>query len=444
MNAIILSIGDELALGQTVDTNSANIAQQLSAVGCDVTQHRTVADDRVAIAAAMKDCAEEADVLIVSGGIGPTEDDLTRDALSDVLGVPLEIYPPALERLEAFFRKLNRPMPERNKVQALLPRGAASIDNPNGTAPGIRAEYARGAHDRLARRGALGRDPSIGPCTIFVMPGVPKEMKPMLRDHVLPFVRQRSGGAAILQKTLHTFGAGESTIAEKLGDLMTRGRNPSVGTTVSGGAVSLRINARFESVAKAQEEIDRTIQAVRGACGDLIYGEDGQSLAEAVAALLLARGGDANASNGVTVATAESCTGGLLAKMLTDVPGSSGVLQTRLDHLHQRREGIPTRRGQRHPRRQRRGERAGRPRHGRGRRRPRERKRRALDQRHRRPRRRHRNQTRWHRLHRLSHANGTDARTFQFPGDRDTVRDRAAKMALSMLRFHLLGKPMPM
>ncbi|HEX8340716.1 MAG TPA: nicotinamide-nucleotide amidohydrolase family protein [Tepidisphaeraceae bacterium] len=442
MNAIILSIGDELALGQTVDTNSAYIAQQLSAVGCDATQHRTVADDQAAIAAAMKDCAEEADVLIVSGGIGPTEDDLTRDALSDVLAAPLEIYPPALQRLEAFFKKLNRPMPERNKVQALLPRGASSIDNPNGTAPGIRAEYKRGAHDRLARRGALGRDPSTGPCTIFVMPGVPKEMKPMLRDHVLPFVREKSGGAAILQKTLHTFGAGESTIAEKLGPLMQRGRNPSVGTTVSGGAVSLRINARFDSVARAQAEMDDTVAACRAACGDLIYGEDGQSLAEAVAALLLSRA-DVAAGAPVTVATAESCTGGLLAKMLTDVAGSSayftqgwitytnaakesqlGVASATLvahgavseSVVREMAEGAAARAG------------AGvalsisgiaGPGGG--------------------------TETKpvGTVCIALAHAGGTDARTFQFPGDRETVRDRAAKMALSMLRFHLLGKPMP-
>jgi nicotinamide-nucleotide amidase len=275
------------------------------------------------------------------------------------------------------------------------------------------------------------------------MPGVPKEMKPMLRDHVLPFVREKSGGAAILQKTLHTFGAGESTIAEKLGDLMTRGRNPSVGTTVSGGAVSLRINARFESVAKAQEEIDRTIAAVRGACGDLIYGEDGQTLAEAVAALLVARGGDNAARGPITVATAESCTGGLLAKMLTDVPGSSAYFKqgwiTYTNDAKESELGVanatliangavsePVVRAM--------AEGAARrakadialsisgiagPGGG----------------------------TEAKPVGTvciaLAHVGSTDARTFHFPGDREMIRDRAAKMALSMLRFHLLGKPLP-
>jgi nicotinamide-nucleotide amidase len=268
------------------------------------------------------------------------------------------------------------------------------------------------------------------------MPGVPKEMKPMMRDAVLLFIRQRSGGAAILQKTLHTFGAGESTVAERLGVLMQRGRNPSVGTTVSGGAVSLRVNARFESAAKAQAEIDQTIQGCRQAMGDLIYGEDGQTLAEAVAGMLLTRGG-------VTVATAESCTGGLLAKMLTDVAGSSAYFSqgwvTYSNEAKQAQLGVspdtlaahgavsePTVTEMADGARGRSGATV------------------ALS------------------ISgvagpgggtdakpvgtvciALASGAGTTARTFHFPGDREMIRDRSAKMALSMLRFHLLGKPMP-
>jgi nicotinamide-nucleotide amidase len=299
MNAIILSIGDELVLGQTVDTNSAWISQKLASVGCDILAHKTVADDRVAIARTILEESPRCDVLIVSGGIGPTEDDLTRDALADAMGVSLELDQSWADHMQAFFTKLGRKMPERNLVQATVPKGASILWNHNGTAPGLRA--------------------TLGLTTIFVMPGVPKEMFAMFERDVFPFIRERSGGAVILQKTLHTFGVGESTVAERLGPLMTRGRNPSVGTTVSGGIVSVRINARFESLERAQVEMGATLAAARAALGSIVFGEDQQTLQDVVASLLREKK--------KTVATAESCTGGLVAKMLTDLAGSSEYLK---------------------------------------------------------------------------------------------------------------------
>jgi nicotinamide-nucleotide amidase len=177
----------------------------------------------------------------------------------------------------------------------MVPTGASLIWNHNGTAPGLAA--------------------TLGECQIYVMPGVPKEMKAMFTTDILPLIRKRSSGAVILQTTLHTFGVGESTVAERLGTLMMRQRNPSVGTTVSGGIVSVRINARFDSLDVAKTQLDATIRQCESALGDLIFGSDDQTLAEAVAKLL--RG------SRQTVTTAESCTGGLLAKYLTDVSGSS-------------------------------------------------------------------------------------------------------------------------
>ena len=429
MRSLILSVGDELVLGQTVDTNSAWMSQQLAAAGCEVVGHQTVADDQVAIEAAILDSCRRADFLIVSGGIGPTPDDLTRQALAAALGVELDLNAMWLETLRAFWSRRGSVMPEMNAIQARLPRGATMIDNPNGTACGIDAAYQ--SHDLKSV------------CRVFVLPGVPKEMKAMFAAAVLPVVAAAGDGAAIRSATLHTFGMGESAVAEKLGDLMTRGRNPSVGTTVANGIVSLRVNSRFGSVAEAQAKLDETVAACQGALGDLIFGRDGQSLPSAVLALM-------KTDRRVTVATAESCTGGLLAKMLTDEPGSSAhftqgwVTYSNLSKYE--RLGVPedvinVYGAVSEPVVERMANAA-------------------------------------RRLAKADYAlavsgvagpdggsatkpGGTvciclarvnpddklaslyQTRTFQFPGDRQTVRDRSAKMALTMLRYHLLGRPLP-
>ena len=293
MNAIILSIGDELVLGQTLDTNSAWLAAELATLGCGVRRHVTVADDRNEIAKAIRRAAEECDVLLVSGGLGPTADDLTRQAMSDALGQPLEINPIALSQLESFFQRRNRTMSASNRVQAMLPRGTNVLENTRGTAPGIAA--------------------TIGNCRIFVTPGGPEEMREMFRRLIAPRIAAEARGAAICSRVLHTFGLPESVIGEKLGDLMDRRRNPSVGTTVSQGLISLRINARFASRQEAMEELEKTDSLCREKLGSLIFGRDEQTLAEILGQMLA----------GKTISTAESCTGGLLAKLLTDVPGSS-------------------------------------------------------------------------------------------------------------------------
>jgi len=306
MQAIILSIGDELVLGQTVDTNSAWISQQLARIGCAVLAHVTVPDDQREIERAIADASARCDWLIVSGGLGPTEDDLTRQALGHVLGEPLELREDWLTELEKFFRSRGREMPASNRIQAMIPRGAMPIHNHAGTALGIDARLPRSS-------------PPGGFCRIFVVPGVPKEMKGMCEAHVFPAMRSAGGGAVILSRTLHTFGLGESHLAEKLGTLMRRDRNPSVGTTVSGGIVSLRVNARFNSAEEASQQLERTSRECYDALGQLIFGEDGQTLQQVVGDLLKGKS---------TVTTAESCTGGLLAKMLTDIPGSSSYFSS--------------------------------------------------------------------------------------------------------------------
>ena len=305
MNAIILSVGDELALGQTVDTNSAWLSSQLATVGFAVVRHVTVPDDQALIEDAVRLATGECDVLLISGGIGPTEDDLTRQALAAVLGVELKMNDEWLANLHEFFTARGRTMPETNKIQAMIPHGTKIILNTAGTAAGIEATYQSGDKKSI--------------CRIFVMPGVPKEMKTMFALSVMPFIKAHGGGAVILQRTLHTFGLGESHVAEKLGELMKRGRNPSVGTTVANGIVSLRVNARYENVDEAQREIGKTVAACEGKLGDLIFGSDLQTLPEVVGELLN--------KSGKTVTTAESCTGGLLAKCLTDISGSSNYFK---------------------------------------------------------------------------------------------------------------------
>jgi nicotinamide-nucleotide amidase len=421
MTAIILSVGDELVLGQTVDTNSAWLSQQLAAVGVSVAAHVTVPDDQKAIEQVIGESLGRCDVLLISGGIGPTEDDLTRQALAAVMGVPLERNETWLKELRKFFEARGRAMPESNAVQAMIPRGARMILNGAGTAAGIDAQWMSGDQKTY--------------CRVFVMPGVPKEMKAMFARDVLPHVREEAGGAVILSRTLHTFGLGESAVAERIPNLMRRGGNPSVGTTVSGGIVSLRVNARFPSPREARTQLEETAEAARAALGPIIFGQDDETLSAVVATALL--------QSKKTVTTAESCTGGLLAKMLTDTPGSSAYFtQGWVTYANDAKTGLlgvpaetlrehgavsePVVRAMASGARERAGADFG--------------------------------------LSisgvagpdggtpakpvgtvclALADAGGVTARTFNFPGDREMVRDRSAKMALTMLRFHLLGTDMP-
>lgn len=314
LTSVILSVGDELVLGQTVDTNSAWLSRELAGVGVDVVGHVTVGDSREGIAGAIRHAVAHVDWLVISGGLGPTEDDLTREGLADAMGVELVRDEGALATIRGYFDAIKRPMPPRNETQAFVPRGAKMIPNSCGTAPGIAATIERGG-------GAV--------CRVVVMPGVPKEMFAMWRISVMPELARVTsgggggggGGAVILSRTLHTFGMGESTVAQRLGKLMERGRNPSVGTTVSQGIVSLRINERAESAAVAKAELDEVCRQCVDAMGLLIFGQDDETMGQVVARML--RGEKRADGRTVRVTTAESCTGGLLAKMLTDEAGSS-------------------------------------------------------------------------------------------------------------------------
>jgi nicotinamide-nucleotide amidase len=291
--AAVLSIGDELVLGTTLDTNGRTVSEALREAGLDVVEHRTVRDDRAAIAAAMRDLAASCDVLVSTGGLGPTDDDLTRDALNDLCdgGAPMVEDPQSRADLEAWFAGRGRAMAAINLRQAMRPRGARAIRNPGGTAPGLAAR--------------------IGACRTWCLPGPPREMVPMLEGDVLPAVRP-AGAPALAKCTVGTYGLGESSLAERLGVRMARDREPAVGTTASGSIVSIQVVARGpDAPRRAAEEAE----ACASIAAPYAFGTDGASLASALL--------DECRARRRTVTVAESCTGGLIGGMLTAVSGSS-------------------------------------------------------------------------------------------------------------------------
>ena len=293
--ACIISIGNELLSGQTVDTNASWLAARLLEKGVLTAGIWLVPDEKQRIVRAIEDASQQGELIVVTGGLGPTDDDLTRDAVAAYLGVELKFHAQILETIEAFFQKRGKKMAPKNRSQAYLPAGAERLDNPIGTAPGFRA-----------------RKKDID---IVVMPGVPAEMKQMFTAHVLPPLEQSLPSARVVCRKLRCFGAGESEIAQKLGNLMERGRNPLINCTCGSGDIVLHINAVSGDEATACSMISEDTAAIKKCLGELVYGQDDQSLAEVVGNLLK--------KNHKTIAAAESCTGGLLSQMLTEMPGSS-------------------------------------------------------------------------------------------------------------------------
>ncbi len=295
MRSEIISIGTELTAGMTLDTNAAWLARRLSAVGIAAVRHVTVSDDRDSIRDAVVRAAARAGVVLVTGGLGPTADDLTREALADAAGRPLVVDEPSLTHVRGYFQRIEREMPEANRRQAYLPEGAVAIENPLGTAPGV-----------VVR---------VGGSVVYAMPGVPLEMRAMYERSVEPELAAQSGGAAMVTRTVHSFGASEARVAELIEDLMVPGREPTVGITACDAVISVRVIARGATRDEAETVAEAEAGVVRDRLGSLVFGAEGETLGQAVARVLCERG--------LTVATAESCTGGLLAKHLTDVSGSS-------------------------------------------------------------------------------------------------------------------------
>ncbi len=276
MHAEIISIGDELTSGQRLDTNSQWLSQRLGELGIATHFQTTVSDDLEDNVAVFRAAVARADIVISTGGLGPTADDLTRDALARMIGRPLVRDESSLAHIRSLFARRQRPMPERNVVQAMFPEGSRPIPNPHGTAPGIALEALR---------------PDGSACRVFSLPGVPAEMFEMWEATVAPTIVAAAGHPQVIRHhCVRCFGVGESDLEAMLPDLIRRGRVPSVGITVSDATITLRITAVGDSPDACASAIAPTLATIHECLGTLVYGEDDDELADVVLRLLVARG----------------------------------------------------------------------------------------------------------------------------------------------------------
>lgn len=300
MKAEVLAVGTELLIGDVINGNAATIGRMLTDAGVDVVGSTAVGDDEPTIAAALHAALARADVVLVTGGLGPTQDDLTREALAGAAGVELRRDERLAEELLQRYAGLGRRVPAMNFRQAQLPEGATAIPNPNGSAPGIRMELDGGV--------------------VYALPGVPHEMQAMVEQSVLPdLLAWADAPAAIVSRTLHTSGMWESAVAEALADLHTRlsasPGAPTLAWLAGKGQTRVRVTAKAESREAALALIEPVEEEIRSALGAAIWGVDDETMPAVVHSLLKARA--------QTVAAAESLTGGLLGAALTETPGSS-------------------------------------------------------------------------------------------------------------------------
>ena len=295
--AEIIAVGTELLLGNIVNTNARDISQALSAVGVNVFWHTVVGDNPQRLKEALDVARRRADIIITTGGLGPTYDDLTKQTICESFGKPLVLHQDILDGLKVFFEKnVHMKMPSNNLQQAELPEGCTVFDNPVGTAPGCAFE-ANGVH-------------------VLMLPGPPFEMLTMLKGHVIPYLRGLSS-EVIVSHDIMTFGLGESPMEELMREKMSRMENPSLATYAKPSEVRLRATAKAESVEAAEAMLSPVVKDVTDFLGDYVYGVDVASLEDVCFRLLKEKG--------LTFATAESCTGGRVAERLTALPGASQV-----------------------------------------------------------------------------------------------------------------------
>ena len=296
MNAEILCVGTELLLGDTVNTNATYIAKGLADIGIGCYYQSVVGDNPQRLQASLALAFGRADIVIMTGGLGPTFDDLTKETVAQYFGLPMELHEPSLAHLVELFGRFGRPITENNRKQAFMPQGATVLHNDRGTANGLMVE----------------QDGKIA----ILMPGPPREMTAMFDNHVKPHLQSLSG-AVLLSHTIHIYGLGESAVEQQLRDYMESHTNPTIAPYAKEGEVLLRVTARAADTASAEALLHPVVDELCAALPGYVYGVDVTNLQTALVQSLTAKK--------LTVATAESCTGGYIGKRITEIAGSSLV-----------------------------------------------------------------------------------------------------------------------
>ncbi len=298
MVAEILAVGTELLMGQIVNTNAQYITKRLNDVGVNVYYHSVVGDNPDRLKECLLLALSRADVVITTGGLGPTKDDITKETIADILGMKLVRHEETYKNIRCFFERVNRKMMNNNTKQADIPEGCIIVPNNNGTAPGCIIE----------------KDGK----TIIMFPGPPKEMIPMFEETIYPYFEKKTG-QIIGSRMLKVFGIGESEMEMKILDLIEAQSNPTIAPYVNQGEVVIRVTARSKNYQEALEMINPVIEKIRERLGSNLYALDGETLEQTVAQLLI--------ENNISISTVESCTGGMLASKLVNIPGISKVFE---------------------------------------------------------------------------------------------------------------------
>lgn len=297
MTCELISVGTEILLGDIVNTNAQYLSERLAAVGIDVMFQHTVGDNVERLKNTLSDALSKSDMVITTGGLGPTPDDLTKEVCAEVFSLPLELHEKSLDMMKAYFKNKNTEMARSNEKQALMPKGSIVLENNCGTAPGCIME----------------KDGKI----IIVLPGPPREMKPMFEEGVVPYLSKFTE-SIIKSHNIRTFGIGESSMAEKVSDLFEMS-NPTVAPYAKSGEALLRVTAKAKNEEEAEKMLEPVIKEIESRLGDKIYGIDYSSIEEATVALLKEKN--------IKVACAESCTAGLVSKRITDISGASQIFE---------------------------------------------------------------------------------------------------------------------
>ncbi|HEY5586867.1 MAG TPA: competence/damage-inducible protein A [Ruminiclostridium sp.] len=296
MKAEILAVGTELLMGQIVNTNAQYISSKLPDVGVGVYYHSVVGDNPDRLEESLKLALERCDVVITTGGLGPTQDDLTKETIAHVFGKKMVLHEESLEVIKGYFNKRGRYMTLNNEKQAYMPEGCIILKNNNGTAPGCIMEN--------------------GEKVVVMLPGPPSEMKPMFNDLVMPYFKKKST-VSIESRFLRVFGIGESAMETQILDLIEGQTNPTIATYAKEGEVTLRVSAQIHDGENAESILQPVINEIKKRAGDCLYSDCDQTLDLVAANLLLKKN--------ITISTAESCTGGLISETLTNIPGISKV-----------------------------------------------------------------------------------------------------------------------